>query len=306
MGSYTAFLSGGTTYRLSDEDGWNASAKYMTLTVCNSGNTSFTYSGSTTLASIGLEVWHVGAESAYSKIAQTASAIRSEVASAESGLRSSIEQTASAIRSEVASADYATKSYVQQTASSISLKVDDLEGDIEDVQEYAEGLDSDTRSKLLATGIDITNRRIDMTADNFTLTNNSGELTLGVDESGNMKVSGKISAATYDYKMYFVGEQSISDVSSPADADYVIASTANNTSISLGNVSDHPLKLITIINPAKRTQDRYLQIEANDNIVPFASSTGGSQYFYIGLSRMVKVWADTKRGVWRVIEQDLY
>lgn len=40
---------------------------------------------------------------------------------------------------------------------------------------------------LLATGIDITNRAIDMTADKFTLRNNHGEKSFGVDEDGNLE-----------------------------------------------------------------------------------------------------------------------
>ena len=40
---------------------------------------------------------------------------------------------------------------------------------------------------LLATGIDITNRTIDMTADKFTLRNNHGEKSFGVDEDGNLE-----------------------------------------------------------------------------------------------------------------------
>lgn len=40
---------------------------------------------------------------------------------------------------------------------------------------------------LKATGIDITNRAIDMTADKFTLRNNKGEKSFGVDEGGNLE-----------------------------------------------------------------------------------------------------------------------
>lgn len=40
---------------------------------------------------------------------------------------------------------------------------------------------------LLATGIDITNGAIDMTADKFTLRNNHGEKSFGVDEDGNLE-----------------------------------------------------------------------------------------------------------------------
>lgn len=40
---------------------------------------------------------------------------------------------------------------------------------------------------LLATGIDINNKTIDMTADKFTLRNNHGEKSFGVDEDGNLE-----------------------------------------------------------------------------------------------------------------------
>lgn len=54
---------------------------------------------------------------------------------------------------------------------------------------------------LKGTGIDIRNRTIDMTADRFTLRNNKGEKTMGVDEAGNMELSGTLRADAV-YKHY--------------------------------------------------------------------------------------------------------
>lgn len=49
---------------------------------------------------------------------------------------------------------------------------------------------------LLDTGIDIKNRVIDMTANDFTLRNNSGDVTMGVNADGDLEVSGVIKAET--------------------------------------------------------------------------------------------------------------
>ena len=46
----------------------------------------------------------------------------------------------------------------------------------------------------LATGIDIYNKRVDVTADNFTVRNNKGEMVLGTDADKNLSVMGTIKA----------------------------------------------------------------------------------------------------------------
>jgi hypothetical protein len=47
---------------------------------------------------------------------------------------------------------------------------------------------SGDNAKMIGAGINISAGRIDMLADNFTLTNNSGEQTMGVDENGDVDV----------------------------------------------------------------------------------------------------------------------
>lgn len=63
-------------------------------------------------------------------------------------------------------------SEIEQTADGISMKVDDLTDDLE------------------ATGIDITNKKLLVTADNFEVRNNSGKRTMSVDADGNLVTEG--------------------------------------------------------------------------------------------------------------------
>jgi hypothetical protein len=65
---------------------------------------------------------------------------------------------------------------IRADAESISMKVDNV------------------ADNLAATGIDITNRKIEMTADKFTLKNNSGTKNLYADSSGNLTVRGTVYA----------------------------------------------------------------------------------------------------------------
>lgn len=52
----------------------------------------------------------------------------------------------------------------------------------------------DVEGGLLATGIDIYNNRVDVTADNFTVKNNKGEMVIGTDADKNFYVTGTIRA----------------------------------------------------------------------------------------------------------------
>lgn len=65
---------------------------------------------------------------------------------------------------------------------------------------YHPRLVADMNDGLKRTGIDIEAGKIDMTADNFTLRNNAGEQTMGVDENGNVEVSGTIKAENFYHK----------------------------------------------------------------------------------------------------------
>ena len=56
---------------------------------------------------------------------------------------------------------------------------------------------SGDNAKMIGAGINITSGRIDMLADNFTLTNNSGEQTMGVDENGDVDVMGTIRSKNF-------------------------------------------------------------------------------------------------------------
>ena len=84
-------------------------------------------------------------------------------------------------------------SLITQTANSISLSVvsstnetlaelTDIYGD----DGSTEGSVTNIQSTLTTTGIDILNRTITLTADNFIVNNNSGDQTLAIDEDGNL------------------------------------------------------------------------------------------------------------------------
>jgi hypothetical protein len=83
---------------------------------------------------------------------------------------------------EFASSEREVSSLIKQTANKISLKVN-------------EGLES--------TGIDIEHRKIQMTADNFTLENLRGDQVLGVNEAGNLELLGTIFADSIFKKVLF-------------------------------------------------------------------------------------------------------
>lgn len=88
---------------------------------------------------------------------------------------------------------YATYMQVNSTVGQVSLKVDGL----------SDG--------LRATGIDVTNGKIALTADRFTLTSNSGDSSLGVDAEGNLRVYGvvKAQALYYNFVTFSTSERVI-------------------------------------------------------------------------------------------------
>ena len=73
---------------------------------------------------------------------------------------------------------------------------------------------------MLATGIDIKNRVIDVTADQFKLRNNSGEDMMTVDENGNAIFSGIIKSANFFQNMDVITPESegVSGVSAASGA----------------------------------------------------------------------------------------
>lgn len=73
---------------------------------------------------------------------------------------------------------------------------------MESIEVELDGVDKDMtlKSGLKRTGIDIEAGKIDMTSDKFTLRNNDGEQTMGVDENGNVEVSGTVKAYNFYHK----------------------------------------------------------------------------------------------------------
>lgn len=96
------------------------------------------------------------------------------------------------------------ESNISQNAKNITLKVSQTYYDANNkkvgerfslIEESVDNIKiqvSATTDGLAATGIDITNRSINMRADNFTLRNNKNEKTFGVDEFGNSFFRGNI------------------------------------------------------------------------------------------------------------------
>ena len=94
---------------------------------------------------------------------------------------STTEQTAQSITSTVNDAKDNLQSQITQNANNIKLKVNQS--------------DYDTDQKaLLDTGIDIANKTVSITADNFTVYNNSNEKVIASDKDGNLTVTGTVYA----------------------------------------------------------------------------------------------------------------
>ena len=89
---------------------------------------------------------------------------------------------------------------------------------------------------LLATGIDIKNRVIDVTADQFSLHNNSGEDMMSVDENGNAIFSGIIKSANFFQNM---------DVITPESEGVSGANAASNMVTITRVESTHDILLVT-------------------------------------------------------------
>lgn len=97
-----------------------------------------------------------------------------------------------------------------------------------------EVITADNRN-LNQTGIDISQGRIDMLADNFTIKNSSNEQTLGLDSDGNFKISGTINA-----KLFYAEVQTV---------------TGNTTITNIKNAKytyfeEHPATTHTVTLPA--------------------------------------------------------
>ena len=133
----------------------------------------------------------------YSKIEQAANSISTTVSANKTELEgkiktntdsiSKIEQTANSISSTVSSNKTELEgkiakntdsiSKIEQTANSISAKVSTMEKGLAD------------------TGIDIESKKVIVTADNFTVNNNSGDKVFCSDSDGNLSITGTVTAA---------------------------------------------------------------------------------------------------------------
>lgn len=91
-----------------------------------------------------------------------------------------IQANANAINLRVTQDDFdAYQGQVTQQFSSINMRYESLSMSV-----------SSTQQGLLDTGIDITDKTINLTANNFGIYNNKGELTISVDENGNLVTTG--------------------------------------------------------------------------------------------------------------------
>jgi hypothetical protein len=131
-----------------------------------------------------------------SLIEQTAQGLRTSVTAID-GRVSTVEQTANGLQTRVSNAE-GNVTQIQQTTTNISLQVDNLSDDL-----------SGTKDKLLATGIYLSEKKIEMNADKFALLNNSGEQTMGVDENGDVAIAGTVKAKNLYHGIELVTDRGI-------------------------------------------------------------------------------------------------
>ena len=126
-------------------------------------------------------------------------------------------------------------------------------------------------------GIDVAAGVVDITADNFRVTNNAGEQTLGLDANGNLALMGTVYAKNLYHNVQIPGYSTSSSytenitladmviiaIPAPSSYDYRIFLT-----LKLPNPADYPGKVITLIgaNPASDYIYIYLQYGSNTNI----------------------------------------
>lgn len=120
--------------------------------------------------------------------------------------------------------------------------------------------------------------------------------------------SGSIEGAIYAFHAYDQGSEG--DYV-PDDADYFVASTANNSVIILPDPASVPKKVIKVCNPAGRNND-LLTVESagSKKVIQYFATSGGTDSLDIGTARVITFWADptanSGRGAWRMIERSDY
>ena len=186
-------------------------------------------------------------------------------------------------------ANYTATSVMEQTAENIKLMVEN-------------------------TGIYITSGEINMHANKFTLLNDDGEETMGVDDDGNVAISGTLKAARYGYKIYFASQMHAQSSSSynrvPADADYYYC-MSGQTEVYLPYAGNVPGARVEIfVGEASNNLDLYADDDSSyigngrasliilDGDHEQTSGTG----FTIGNMVKVVAWADPSVGQWRILE----
>lgn len=125
-------------------------------------------------------------------------------------------------------------------------------------------------------GIDASAGVVDVTADNFSVKNSTGEQTLGLDAYGNLALMGTVYAKNLYHNVQIPGHSTSSSYSEYITlADMVIiaipaplGSAHYYLTLKLPNPSDYPGKVITLIgaNPASDNIEIYLQYGSTTNI----------------------------------------
>jgi hypothetical protein len=125
-------------------------------------------------------------------------------------------------------------------------------------------------------GIDVAAGVVDITADNFRVTNNAGEQTLGLDANGNLALMGTVYAKNLYHNVQIPGYStsgSYSEYITMADMVIIaipapLGSAHYYLTLKLPNPSDYPGKVITLIgaNPASDNIEIYLQYGSTTNI----------------------------------------
>lgn len=173
-------------------------------------------------------------------------------------------------------------------------------------------------------GIDIYNGKVDILADNFTITNNNGDVNMSVNETGDVEFRGVIKC-TYGYniQMYNPRATLVTENYIKSDTDYYLFGQEGTSSsryiLYLPEASMCPGRRIEIVNSFLASDASYVQLCAfpYDNnldlyapIAVFTSTETMTTMYDIGDKRKIIAWADPSlisqgsgQG-WRILEID--
>mgnify|MGYP007069919888 FL=1 len=151
--------------------------------------------------------------------------------------------------------------------------------------------------------------------ENFVVDSEGNVFVKGEIQATSGYFSGTLSAAVYDYKVYFHSAMNPAtadtEVDIPADADYFVCKNVATEYLTLPYAGSVAGKQVIIKNPFNRTYDNVRLMAATENgegLAPLLildgveSQTSGS-FYPIGNLREIKLWADGSRNQWRILDE---